>query len=423
MALSQDRFAEIANQVNQIPIEKVVFAETPYVKSEGPHQLGLCPFHNDHSAGSFKVTPSRNLWKCWGCGDGFGGKGGVSFYAKLYKLNYPDAVMALAQKHHLVTDAELTDYYANKEHKEYSRELVFKPEARIVNEKLDPDQLNTVYEALIKASPAMSEKEKAELKKNRVLTDKELQQFFIFPSNGKLFWQKFLGLLKEEGIDPLVALTHTPGFYRKKETGIFSFANEGGNLGIIEHDPQGRINGIQIRRADDCDKSRRYAFFSSQFADHGAGNVIDGTGIGETVDAIPGRKKKYLACTEGKFKALKIQSTFGIYSLNMHGISSWPANLVAQLAAEKEKSTILLFYDADIQTNDAVAKAAIRFANAMMTKGLQVEFVLWNPDLGKGIDDMLNAGHAKELFREDARTTITTRLQPFIAAQRKLRNK
>jgi len=42
-----------------------------FVKLEqvGPHYIGICPFHNEDT-GSFKVTPKKKIFKCFGCGKG-----------------------------------------------------------------------------------------------------------------------------------------------------------------------------------------------------------------------------------------------------------------------------------------------------------------------------------------------------------------
>ena len=42
-----------------------------YVKLErkGKYYFGLCPFHNE-KAGSFSVSPSKQMYYCFGCGAG-----------------------------------------------------------------------------------------------------------------------------------------------------------------------------------------------------------------------------------------------------------------------------------------------------------------------------------------------------------------
>ncbi len=64
------------------------------LKKSGRNLLGLCPFHNEKTP-SFNVNPERQVWKCYGCGEG----GDVfSFVQKMEKCTFPEAVEQLARK-------------------------------------------------------------------------------------------------------------------------------------------------------------------------------------------------------------------------------------------------------------------------------------------------------------------------------------
>ncbi len=68
--------------------------ETVQLKKAGTTWKGLCPFHGEKTA-SFTVTPSRDSWKCFGCGLG----GDVfSFVMQRDGVSFPEALRTLAAK-------------------------------------------------------------------------------------------------------------------------------------------------------------------------------------------------------------------------------------------------------------------------------------------------------------------------------------
>ena len=67
---------------------------SPYVslKRKGSSYFGLCPFHNEKS-GSFSVSPSKQMYYCFGCG---AGGNVISFVMQYENLSFPEAVRFLA---------------------------------------------------------------------------------------------------------------------------------------------------------------------------------------------------------------------------------------------------------------------------------------------------------------------------------------
>ena len=47
-------------------VEDIV-SEFVNLKPRGVNMLGLCPFHNEKTP-SFTVSPTKNIYKCFGCG-------------------------------------------------------------------------------------------------------------------------------------------------------------------------------------------------------------------------------------------------------------------------------------------------------------------------------------------------------------------
>ncbi len=71
-----------------------VVGETVQLRKAGTTFKGLCPFHGEKTP-SFVVTPSRETWKCFGCG-----KGGdiFSFVMERDGASFPEALRVLAAK-------------------------------------------------------------------------------------------------------------------------------------------------------------------------------------------------------------------------------------------------------------------------------------------------------------------------------------
>jgi DNA primase len=78
------------------------------LKKRGTNYLGLCPFHNEKSP-SFTVSPSKEIYKCFGCG-----KSGnsVSFLMEAEKYSYAEALRWLANKYNVeIEETETSPEY------------------------------------------------------------------------------------------------------------------------------------------------------------------------------------------------------------------------------------------------------------------------------------------------------------------------
>ena len=63
------------------------------LKQKGNSWKGCCPFHNEKTP-SFSVTPSKNIYKCFGCG---AGGDGIKFVMQHDKLDFIEAIEKIAQ--------------------------------------------------------------------------------------------------------------------------------------------------------------------------------------------------------------------------------------------------------------------------------------------------------------------------------------
>lgn len=74
-----------------------VVGEFVDLKKRGANYLGLCPFH-DEKTPSFTVSPSKGIYKCFGCGKG---GGAVNFVMEHEQMSYPEAIRWLANKYNI----------------------------------------------------------------------------------------------------------------------------------------------------------------------------------------------------------------------------------------------------------------------------------------------------------------------------------
>ncbi len=103
------------------------------LKKRGVNLLGLCPFHNEKTP-SFTVSPSKGIFKCFGCG-----KGGnsINFIMEHEHLSYPEALKYLAKKYHIeVEEREVTKEDIEKQNERESMLVLTAYAGRVFSENL-----------------------------------------------------------------------------------------------------------------------------------------------------------------------------------------------------------------------------------------------------------------------------------------------
>lgn len=86
-------------------IEEVI-GEFVSLKKRGSNHIGCCPFHNEKTP-SFYVSPSKGIFKCFGCGEA---GDVVAFLKKHEHFTYPEALRWLADRYHIdIQEEEMTE--------------------------------------------------------------------------------------------------------------------------------------------------------------------------------------------------------------------------------------------------------------------------------------------------------------------------
>jgi len=89
--ISQNTIQEILSRIDIIDI----VGGFVKLKKRGANYLGLCPFHNEKTP-SFTVSPSKEIYKCFGCGRS---GNSISFIMEHEKYSYVEALKWLANKY------------------------------------------------------------------------------------------------------------------------------------------------------------------------------------------------------------------------------------------------------------------------------------------------------------------------------------
>lgn len=144
------------------------------LKRSGSNYMGLCPFHSEKTP-SFSVSPSKGIFKCFGCGVG---GDVITFIMKRENLGFREAVEFLADKYNI----RLNEY---------------KDENKEVREKRDRFyEINR--EAALYFLQNLNSSKKAKLYlKNRMLNEKTIRSYGIGYSKDS--WTDLLDYLKSLG--------------------------------------------------------------------------------------------------------------------------------------------------------------------------------------------------------------------------------
>jgi len=103
------------------------------LKKRGVNYLGLCPFHNEKTP-SFTVSPTKEIFKCFGCGK-VGNS--VNFVMEHEHLTYPEALKYLAKKYNIeIVEKELTQEEIDKQNERESLLVVTAYASRQFTENL-----------------------------------------------------------------------------------------------------------------------------------------------------------------------------------------------------------------------------------------------------------------------------------------------
>lgn len=350
-------------------IEEVV-GDYVTLKRRGANLIGLCPFH-DEKTGSFTVSPSKGIFKCFGCG-----KAGhaVGFLMEIEQCSYVEAIRMLAKRYHIeIEERELTP---EEQQRQDDRESMF-----VVNEfanKWFQDQLWTTDEGRAVGMSYLRE---------RGLREDTIRKFQIgYSPERATLW----AAAKQAGYQDKY-LVNDPDNEPHIGTGVCLKSQDGrlydrfrGRVIFPFFSASGKVVGFAGRLLKKSDKAGKYVNSptSPLFEKH---NEL--YGLYQAKQAIAKQDCCYLV--EGQMDVIQMVQS-GIENVVASGGTSLTTPQVKLMHRYTENITIL--YDGD----KAGIKAALRGIDMILEEGINVKVVLL-PD-GEDPDSYARSHNASDFI-------------------------
>lgn len=318
------------------------------LKKRGANLLGLCPFHHEKT-GSFTVSPSKGIYKCFGCG-----KAGnaVGFIMEIEQCSYIEAIKQLAQRYHItIEERELTQ---EEKQRQDDRESMF-----VVN-----DFANKWFQSQLFDTQEGSAVGMAYLRQRGIRED-IIRKFQLgySPERAKL-WEE----AKKAGYQDAYLVNNPDdqigtGVCLKDEQGRL-FDRFRGRVIFPFFSVSGKVTGFAGRLIKQSDKAGKYVNSPTSILYEKKHELY---GFYQAKQAIKREDCCYLV--EGQLDVIQLVQS-GIENVVASGGTSLTYPQIRLIHRFTENATIL--YDGD----SAGIKAALRGIDMMLEEGINVKVVL-----------------------------------------------
>lgn len=340
MRLSREKIDEILQNVNIVD----VISKYVRLKKSGANYKGVCPFHSEKTP-SFMVSPSKQIYHCFGCHNGGNAAG---FLMEFHKITFPEAMKELAAELGISIDLEDVKSYDKSDEYEPLYDLSAKT-AQFFMESLDKNPAARIA---------------VEYLQGRRINQASVKSFMIgySPGNNTLidFYRK-----NNLSIDTAVEL----GILGKSESGSL-FERFAGRLMFPVFSPSGRIIAFGGRILEENKNVGKYVNSPENRIYIKGKNLY---GLFHAKDEI--RKSD---------KVIIVEGYLDLITLHQSGIKNSVAVSGTALTEDQVKylsrftKNVFLIFDAD----EAGLKAAMRSIEILLRFDMNVKVV----DLGGGED-------------------------------------
>ena len=326
-------------------IEEVI-GDFVSLKKRGANHIGCCPFHNEKTP-SFYVSPSKGIFKCFGCGEA---GDVVGFLKKHEHFTYPEALKYLAQKYHIeIKEEELTD---EQKERQSERDALFH-----VSEFAQKYFADLLYNDEMGRAVGLS------YFHSRGLSDEVIKAFGLGYCLDE--WSNFTDYARKNGYSDAV-LEKTGLTIFKEDTGK-QYDRFRGRVMFPIYSISGRVLGFSGRILSSEKQAAKYV--NSPDSDiYNKSRIL--YGLYQARSAISKANKCYL-----------VEGNIDVISMYQSGVENTVASCGTSLTTEQIRlikrytPNVTVLYDGDA----AGIKAALRAVNLLFAEGMHVRVVLF-PD-------------------------------------------
>lgn len=349
-----------------------VISEHVVLRKRGKDYLGSCPFH-DEKTPSFSVSPTKQLYYCFGCN---AGGNAIKFLMELGKRSFSDVVLDLARRYQVSVKTLEPEQRGELQRQLSLREQLY--------------EILAVAAEFYKHALRQPQGQQAltYLQVNRRLSEETIQQFQL--GYAPAGWEIIYKYLVEQKGKPVHQVEQAGLIKPRKERGGY-YDQFRDRLIIPIHDSQGRVIGFGGRSLGD--EQPKY-LNSPETPLFDKGKTL--FALDKARDSIT--KLDQAVVVEGYFDAIALHAA-GITNVVASLGTALSLDQVRQLLRYTESKQIVLNFDADTAGTNASVRAIGEVANLAYQGQVQLR-VLNLPD-GKDADEFLShSADAAEKYRQ-----------------------
>ena len=308
-------------------------SEYVHLKKSGANYMGLCPFHSEKTP-SFSVSPSKEIFHCFGCGEG---GDIISFLMKKENLDFIEAIKFLGDKYGI----EINE----------SQERDKSTEIKGISYEINREAARFFYKNLVDSKLAKDYL----LKRN--LSPSTIKKFGLGYAEDS--WDSLVKYLEGKGYD--LELAEKIGLIGKKNTGNGYYDKFRNRIIFPIIDIKSRIIGFGGRVLDN---SMPKYLNSKESIIYNKGHSLYGLNI------IKGN--------DNKKKILLVEGYMDVISLFEKGINYSVASLGTALTSRQAKllkrfgEEVYICYDSD----EAGKKAALRAIEVLVAEDIRPRIII-----------------------------------------------